>query len=138
MEVFKDNTTLIDKLNNANNKCWSFHTMEIGTCFTIRSIDLDKNRVFINIKGETTEKYYLIPIVLKKLITSNLYKETCAKKLNPIIKYLGKVKHNKIRGRKYHNFKVVKIIPRNGEEVINSESATRRTTTTTTTTITLH
>ena len=29
MEVFKDNTTLIDKLNNANNKCWSFHTMEI-------------------------------------------------------------------------------------------------------------
>ena len=133
MEVLKDNTTLIDQLNNVNNKCWNFHSMKNGTCFTIRSIDLDEDRVLINIKGETTEKYYLIPIVLKKLITSNLYKETCAKKLNPIIKYLGKVKHWKIRGRKYHNFKVVKIIPRNGEEVINSESATRRTTTTTTT-----
>ena len=110
--------------------------MEIGTCFTIRSIDLDMDKVLINIKGETTEKYYLIPIVLKKLITSNLYKETCAKKLNPIIKYLGKVKHNKIRGRKYHNFKVVKIQPED-EEVINSESATRKTTTTITT-ITIH
>ena len=122
MEALKDNTTLIDQLN----RYWSFHTMEIGTCFTIRSIDLDMDKVLINIKGETTEKYYLIPIVLKKLITSNLYKETCAKKSSPIIKYLGKVKHWKIRGRKYHNFKVVKIIPRNGEEVINSESATRR------------
>ena len=136
MEVFEDNTTLIDRLNNADNRCWSFNSMEIGTCFTIRSLDLDTDKVLINIKGETTEKYYSIPIVLKKLITSNLYKETCAKKLNPIIKYLGKVKHWKIRGRKYHNFKVVKIIPRNGEEVINSESATR--TTTTTTTITIH
>ena len=71
MEVFKDNTTLIDRLNNADNRCWSFHSMEIGTCFTIKSIDLDTDKVLINIKGETTEKYYSIPIVLKKLNTSN-------------------------------------------------------------------
>ena len=91
MEPIRDFTALIDQLNNADNKCWSFHSMEIGTCFSIRSIDFDKDRVLINIKGETTEKYYSIPIVLKKLITSNLYKETCAKKLKPIIEYLGKV-----------------------------------------------
>ena len=134
MEVLEDNTTLIDQLNNVNNKCWTFQSMKNGTCFTIKNLDLDEDRVLINIKGEKTDKYYLIPIVLKKLVTSNLYKETCAKKLNPIIKYLGKVKHNKIRGRKYHNFKVVKIQPED-EEVINSESATRKTTTTT---ITIH
>ena len=129
MEVFKDNTTLIDRLNNANNRCWSFHSMEIGTCFTIRSIDLDTDKVLINIKGETTEKYYSIPIVLKKLITSNLYKITCAEDLKPIVKYLGKVKHKKIDDVEYHNFKVVKILSRDGEEVINSESTTTTTTT---------
>ena len=95
--------------------------MEIGTCFTIRSLDLDENRVFINIKGETTEKYYSIPFILKKIVTSNFYKKICAKKLNLIIKYLGMVKHKKIEGIKYHNFKIVKIQPRDGEEVINSE-----------------
>ena len=126
MEALKDNTTLIDQLNIY----WSFHTMEIGTCFTIRSLDLDIDKVLINIEGRTTEQYYFIPIVLRKLIASNLYKKICAKKLKPIIKYLGMVRHNKIESRKYHDFKVVKILPEDGEEVNNSES--------TTTTITLH
>ena len=93
--------------------------MEIGTCFTIRSLDLDENRVFINIKGETTEKYYSIPFILKKIVTSTFYKKICAKKLKPIIMYLGKVKHKKIEGREYHNFKIVKILPEE-EEVTTS------------------
>ena len=125
MEALKDNTTLIDQLN----RYWSFHTMEIGTCFTIRSIDLDKDRVLINIKGETTEKYYSIPLVLKKLITNDLYKKIFAEELKPIIEYLGKVKHKKIDGREYHNFKIVKILPRDWEEVNNSESVTTTATT---------
>ena len=78
MEALKDNTTLINQLN----KCWNFHSMEIGTCFTIRSIDFDMDKVLINIKGETTEKYYSIPFILKKIVTSNFYKKICAKKLN--------------------------------------------------------
>ena len=126
MEAFGDFTALIDQLNNVDGYK-SFHSMEIGTCFTIRSLDLDEDRVFINIKGETTEKYYSIPFVLKKLITSNLYKETCAEELKPIIEYLGMVKHDKIGEREYHNFKIVKILPRNGEEVTNSESGTATT-----------
>ena len=127
MKDLKDFTALVDQLNNMNNKCWSFHSMEIGTCFTIRSLDLDEDRVFINIKGETTEKSYSIPLVLKKLIASNLYKEICAEELKPIIEYQGKVKHNKIRGREYHNFKIVNILPEDGEEVNNSESTTATT-----------
>ena len=113
MEVLKDNTTLINQLNI------SFHTMEIGTCFNIRSFDLDMDRVIINIKGETTEKYYSIPFILKKIIASNFYKKICAEELKPIIKYLGMVKHKKIEGIKYHNFKVVKILPEE-EEVTTS------------------
>ena len=109
MEVFKDNTTFINHLN----RYWNFHSMEIGTCFTIRSLDLDKNRVLINIKGETTEKYYSIPFILKKIVASNFYKKICAEELKPIIEYRGMVKHKKIRGIKYHNFKIVKILPRN-------------------------
>ena len=124
---------LIDQLNNVD-RYQSFSSMEIGTCFTIRSLDLDEDRVFINIKGEAAEKSYSIPLVLKKLIASNLYKEICAEELKPIIKYLGKVKHKKIDGREYHNFKIVKILPRDWEEVNNSESATTTTTTTTATT----
>ena len=112
MEDLKDFTALVDQLNNVD-RYQSFSSMEIGTCFTIRNLDFDKNRVLINIKGETTEKSYSIPLVLKKLIASNLYKETCSKKLKPIIEYLGMVKHDKIGEREYHNFKIVKILPRN-------------------------
>ena len=129
MEPIRDFTALIDQLNNADNKCWSFHSMEIGTCFSIRSIDFDKDRVFINIEGETTEKYYSIPIVLKKLVTTDLYKKIFAEELKPIIEYQGKVKHKKIDGRDYHNFKVVKILPSDWEEVNNSESVTTTATT---------
>ena len=109
MKDLKDFTALIDQLNRYQ----SFSSMEIGTCFTIRSFDFDKNRVLINIKGETTEQYYSIPFILKKIVASNFYKKICAEELKPIIKYLGMVKHKKIRGIKYHNFKIVKILPRN-------------------------
>ena len=129
MEVFGDITALIDQLNDVDRR-WSFSSMEIGTCFTIRILDLHANRVLINVKGETTEKSYSIPIILKKLITTNLYRKTFAEELKPIIEYLGKVKHKKIDGGEYHNFKVVNILSRDGEEVINSESATTTTTTT--------
>ena len=108
MEALKDFTTLIHQLNHVDGY-QSFSSMENGTCFTIRSLDLDEDRVFINIKGETTEKSYSIPLVLKKLIASNFYKKICAEELKPIIKYLGMVKHKKIRGREYHNFKIVKM-----------------------------
>ena len=117
MEAFGDFTAIIDQLNNANNRCWNFHSLENGTCFSIRSIDLDENRVLIKIEGETTEEYYFIPFVLKKLITSTFYKKICAEELKPIIKYLGKVKHQKIDDVEYHNFKIVMVIP----EVINCE-----------------
>ena len=129
MEALRDFTALIDQLNNVDGY-QSFSSMENGTSFTIRSLDLDKDRVLINIKGETTEKYYSIPIVLKKLVTTDLYKKIFAEELKPIIEYLGKVKHKKIDGREYHNFKIVKILPRYGEEVNNSESVTTTTATT--------
>ena len=127
MEVFGDITTLIDQLNDVD-RCWNFSSMEIGTCFTIRIFDLHANRVLINARGETIEKSYSLPIILKKLITTDLYKKTCAEELNPVIEYLGKVKHKKIHDGEYHNFKVVKILSRDGEEVINSESTTTTTT----------
>ena len=126
MEALRDFTALIDQLNNVD-RYQSFSSMENGTSFTIRSLDFDKDRVFINIEGETTEKYYLIPLVLKKLVTNDLYKKIFAEELKPIIEYQGKVKHKKIDGREYHNFKVVKILPRDGEEVNNSESTTATT-----------
>ena len=116
MEALRDFTALIDQLNDVD-KYQSFSSMENGTCFTIRSLDLDKDRVFINIKGETAEKSYSIPLVLKKLITTDLYKKIFAEELKPIIKYLGKVKHKKIDDVEYHNFKIVMVIP----EVINCE-----------------
>ena len=116
MEVLKDNTIL-----NHVDGYRSFSSVEIGTCFSIRSLDLDMDKVFINIKGRTTKQYYSIPFILKKIVASNFYKKICAKKLNLIIKYLGMVKHKKREGIKYHNFKIVKIQSRNGGEVINSE-----------------
>ena len=128
MEAFGDFTAIIDQLNHVDGYK-SFHSMEIGTCFSIRSLDLDMDKVFINIEGGTTEQYYFIPFVLKRLITSNLYKEICAEELKPIIEYQGKVKHKKIDGREYHNFKVVKILPRDWEEANNSESVTTTATT---------
>ena len=119
---------LIDQLNNVD-RYQSFSSMEIGTCFTIRNLNFDKDRIFINIKGETTKQYYSIPFILKKIVASNFYKKICAEELKPIIEYLGKVKHKKIDGREYHNFKIVKILPRDGEEVNNSESRTTTATT---------
>ena len=119
MEAFGDFTAIIDKLNNVDGY-QSFSSMENGTCFSIRSLDLDMDRVLINIEGETTEEYYSIPFVLKKLITTNLYKKICAEELKTIIEYRGMVKNKKIEGREYHNFKVVKILPRNGEEEVTT------------------
>ena len=128
MEALRDFTALIDQLNHVD-RYQSFSSMENGTCFSIRSLDFDKDRVLINIKGETTEKYYSIPFVLKKLITNDLYKKIFAEELKPIIEYMGMVKHKKIDGREYHNFKVVKILPSDGEEANNSESVTTTATT---------
>ena len=128
MEALRDFTALIDQLNDVD-KYQSFSSMENGTCFTIRSLDLDKDRVFINIKGETAEKSYSIPLVLKKLITTDLYKKIFAEELKPIIKYLGKVKHKKIDDVEYHNFKIVNILSGDWEEVTNSESVTTTPTT---------
>ena len=115
MEVLKDNT-----IRNHVDSYKIFSSIGIGTCFSIRSLNLDENRVFINIKGRTTEESYSIPFVLKKIIASNLYKKICAKKLNPIIEYLGKVRHKKIEDVEYHNFKIVKILPEEEEEVTTS------------------
>ena len=117
MEAFGDFTAIIDQLNHVYGYK-SFSRMEIGTCFTIRSIDLDMDKVFINIEGGTTEEYYSIPFVLKKIIASNLFKKICAEGLNPIIEYRGMVKHKKMEEREYHNFKIVKILPE--EEVTTS------------------
>ena len=126
MEVFGDITTLIDQLNDGD-RCWNFSSMEIGTGFTLRIFYLHANRVLINVRGETIEKSYSVPIILKNLIITDLYKKTCAEELNPVIEYLGKVKHKKIDGGEYHNFKIVNILSRDGEKVINSESATTTT-----------
>ena len=126
MEVFGDITTLINQLNDGD-RCWNFSSMEIGTCFTIRIFDLHANRVLINVRGETIKKSYSVPTILKKLITTDLYKKTLSEELNPVIEYLGKAKHKKIHDREYHNFKVVKILSRDGKEVINSESTTTTT-----------
>ena len=127
MAAFRDITTLIDQLNDGD-RCWNFSSMEIGTCFTMRIFDLHANRILINVRGETIEKTFSVPTQLKKLITTEIFKKTIAEDLNPVIEYLGKAKHQKIHDREYHNFKVVKILTRDGKEVINSESTTTTTT----------
>ena len=105
--------------------------MEIGTCFTMSIHDLHANRILINIRGETIEKTFSVPTQLKKLITTEIFKKTIAEELYPVIEYLGKTKHQKIKDREYHNFKVVKILTRDGEEVDKSEQQITTTTTTT-------
>ena len=126
MAAFRDITTLIDQLNGGD-RCLNFSGMEIGTCFTMRIFDLHANRILINVRGETIEKTYSVPTQLKKLITTEIFKKTLDEDLNPVIEYLGKAKHKKIHDREYHNFKVVKILSRDGKEVINSESTTTTT-----------
>ena len=86
--------------------------------------DLHANKILINVRGETIEKTFSIPTQLKKLITTEIFKKTIAEDLYPVIEYLGKGKHKKIHDREYHNFKVVKILTRDGKEVINSQSTT--------------
>ena len=37
--------------------------------------------------------------------------------MNPVIKYKGKNKHQKIKDREYHTFEIVNILTKDGEEV---------------------
>ena len=133
MAIYNNVSTLIDQLNTGD-RCWSFSSMNVGTCFTISiGDDLQENIILIKIIGEGYEKSFSIPTQLKKLISTQIFKKTIAEDLFPVIEYLGKTKHQKIKDREYHNFKVVKILKRNGEEVNNSGQQIGTTTTTTTT-----
>ena len=99
-------------------------SMEIGTCFTMVIHDLHANRIVIKIRGETTEKTFSVPTQLKKLIRSEIFKKKIEEELDPVIKYLGKTKHRNIKDREYHNFKVVKILTKDGKEVWSSTTTT--------------
>ena len=70
------------------------------------------------------ENTFLVPTQLKKLITTEIFKKTIAEELYPVIEYLGKTKHQKIKDREYHNFKVVKILTKDGKEVWSSTTTT--------------
>ena len=58
MEVLKDNTIL-----NHVDSYKIFSSIGIGTCFSIRSLNLDENRVFLSILKEGQLKN-LIPYLL--------------------------------------------------------------------------
>ena len=128
MAIYNNVSTLIDQLN-AGDRCWNFSSMDVGTCFTMSIDDLQANRILIKIIGEGYEKSFSIPTQLKKLISTEIFKKTIAEDLFPVIEYLGKTKHQKIKDREYHNFKVVKILTRDGEEVDKSEQQIGTTTT---------
>ena len=98
--------------------------MEIGTCFTMNIHDLHANKILIKVRGETIKKTFSLPTQLNKLITTDVFKKTKAEGLDPVIEYLGKNKHQKINDREYHNFKVVKVLTKDGKEVINSSTTT--------------
>ena len=108
-------STLINQLN-AGDRCVSFSSMNVGTCFTISDY-LNENRIIIMIIGEEYEKSFTIPSELKRLISTQIFKKTIVEDLFPVIEYLGKSNHLKFKNRQYHKFKVVKIVKRNGEEV---------------------
>ena len=57
-----------------------------------------------------------------KLITTDVFKKTKAEGLDPVIEYLGKNKHHKIKDRDYHNFEAVKVLNKDGKEVTNSST----------------
>ena len=76
------------------------------------------------LEEKQSKKTFSVPTQLKKLITTEIFKKTIAEELNPVIEYLGKNKHQKINDREYHNFKVVKILTKDGKEVINSSTTT--------------
>ena len=115
MAIYNNVSTLIDQLNTGD-RCWSFSSMNVGTCFTISDY-LNENRIIIMIIGEEYEKSFTIPSELKRLISTQIFKKTIVEDLFPVIEYLGKSNHLKFKNRQYHKFKVVKIVKRNGEEV---------------------
>ena len=91
--------------------------MEIGTCFTVAFSDMQSNNVHIKVRGETMEKKFSIPTQLKKLITTDIFEKVKEDGMNPVIKYKGKNKHQKIKDREYHTFEIVTILTKDGEEV---------------------
>ena len=96
MAIYSDITTLINQLN-AGDKCWSFSSMEIGTCFTVNINDLQSNKILIKVRGETMEKTFSLPTQLRKLITADVFEKVKADGMNPVIEYKGKTKHQKIK-----------------------------------------
>ena len=86
--------------------------------------DLHANKILIKVRGEIIGKTFSLPTQLNQLITTDVFKKTKAEGLDPVIEYLGKTKHQKINNREYHNFKVVKILTKDGKEVINSSTTT--------------
>ena len=96
--MYSDVTTLVNQLNNGD-KCWSFSNMEIGTCFTVFFRDLQSNNVHIKVRGERLEKTFLLPTQLRKLITTDIFEKVKDDGMNPVIKYKGKNKHQKIKDR---------------------------------------
>ena len=129
MAINSDVTALINQLNN-HERCWNFSSMEVGTCFTVFFRDLQSNQVHIRIRGEGYEKIFSIPTQLRKLITTGVFEKVKNDGMNPIIKYKGKNKHQKIKDREYHTFEIVNILTKDGEEVNKSQQISTTTTTT--------
>ena len=121
MAMYSDVTTLVNQLNNGD-RCWSFSNMEIGTCFTVFFRDIQSNKVHIKVRGETMEKTFSLPTQLRKLITTDIFEKVKDDGMNPVIKYKGKNKHQKIKDREYHTFEIVKVLNKDGKEVTNSST----------------
>ena len=91
--------------------------MEVGTCFTVFFLDVQSNQVHIWIRGEAYERIFSMPTQLRKLITTGVFEKVKDDGMNPVIKYKGKKKHQKIKDREYHTFEIVNILTKDGEEV---------------------
>ena len=126
MAIYSDVTALINQLND-HERCWSFSSMEVGTCFTVFFRDLQLNQVHIRIRGEGYEKIFSIPTQLRKLITTGVFAKVKDDGMNPVIKYKGKKKHQTIKDREYHTFEIVNILTKDGEEVNKSSTTTTTT-----------
>ena len=58
-----------------------------------------------------------MPMQLRKLIKNGVFEKVKDDGMNPVIKYKGKKKHQKIKDREYHTFEIVNILTKDGEEV---------------------
>ena len=79
-------------------------------------------KILIKLRGET----FALPVPLEKLIETEIFKKICEEELYPIIKYLGKKKHQKIKDREYHYFKFVKVLNKDGKDVTDNSEASRQ------------